>query len=313
MFGYLKLVELTPNKRRKALLIKKQPAVDENIKVAGLLTGYPSLGLWTAASALNQTNSNGDLSAEKEHHSTGLAVLDFYQTKGIVENLFDYLRIDLHNLRFSNLKSAPPLMHPSKSAQIDFVSADNKATLLGWLGELHPAWAEKLALDPNTYLFEIETTALEKLRKEPVFKPIVISPAIVRDLTIDLNKSIEHAAVAACIQNSAGKYLVATDLISLFALDNEKASLSYRLTFQHPEETLRSEAIDKFLEDIRKALKENCPLRLELSSAVFLKSLHVAYSKNQDQLSTLLQHIHSLLQPLINLHQHLIKRQFYYA
>jgi phenylalanyl-tRNA synthetase beta chain len=243
--------------------------VEEPLKVAGLLTGQPSLSKWTEQVANNPNSPNGGIDSEAVSRSgVQKPAIDFYQAKGVIENLLDNLRIDRENLRFCTETAAPLMMHPAKSARIDFVgqtkaasSGQQKELLsrasasnIGWLGEIHPSLADKLGLDPATYIFELDMETLGRLSRPPLFRPIMTAPAVSRDLTVDLPKNIDNAAVVSCIKAAAGSNFKAVELISKYPLSNELKSFSYRLTFQHPEQTLRSEEVDGYLTKIRSSL-----------------------------------------------------------
>lgn len=235
---------------------REQP-VEEPLKVGGILTGNLALSRWTEQSNPNEESQNGGSTSQSETRTSGQPeTIDFYTAKGVVENLFNHLRIDNEGLRYSLDKAAPPVMHPGKAARIAFVSTSEKEPLhLGWLGEIHPRCADKLGLDFATYLFELDVALLNRFSRAPLFAAIVGSPAISRDLTIDIKNSIDNARALACIKAAAGANFKRIELISKFPLSNELKSLSYRLTFQHTEQTLRSEEVDTYLEKIRTALK----------------------------------------------------------
>ena len=70
------------------------------------------------------------------------------------------------------------------------------------------------------------------------------------------NLKTNHQPVLECIASSAGANLRHTELISIFTPDEKRKSLSYRLTFQHPELTLTNEQVDSDLTKIRQSLTE---------------------------------------------------------
>ncbi len=251
----------------------KETGVAETLKVSGIMTGYPSLSIWTDVKPAHEDNheekviaTNTTVVTEHQHSR-----IDYYEAKGIIENLFTRLRIDKTSLTFGTATNAPPVMHPSKTAQI-FCTPTNlvetnankpahpkENIFLGWLGEIHPHHAKELGLDEASYLFELDMEALRTLRQKPAFIPVATSPVVARDLTIDLpvlasHDNLLHASIASCISKAAGPYFKAADLISKFALSRELESFSYRITFQHPDQTLKSEEVDSYLKSVRAAL-----------------------------------------------------------
>jgi phenylalanyl-tRNA synthetase beta chain len=114
--------------------------------------------------------------------------------------------------------------------------------------------ARVLGLRGSVYVFELSVDKLRAVRGKINFKAIHTTPSIVRDLTVDLPVGVEHADVSVCIKQRSGKNLKMLDLVNLFELDKEHRSLTYRLTFQDPEETLTNEEINQKLELVRKSL-----------------------------------------------------------
>lgn len=76
-----------------------------------------------------------------------------------------------------------------------------------------------------------------------------------RDLTVDLDSSVMHGAVESLINSLAKGKLQQTELVSVFCPSDSQRSLTYRLTFQDPQETLTGEAVDVLINKIREELK----------------------------------------------------------
>lgn len=249
----------------------KETNVTETLKVSGALTGYPNLSNWTDVGPASEHNHKDTITSAYASAVRPPSSIDFYQAKGIIENLLMRLRIDKSSLAFSSASDAPPVMHPGKTAQIAFVPTTSDETssekpslsetriILGWLGEIHPYQANGLGLDEATYLFELDMEVLKTLRRKPTFVPISTSPVVARDLTIDLPTSANqdnllNSSIISSIERAAGPYFKTADLISKFALSKELESFSYRINFQHPEQTLKSAEVDNYLKNIRTAL-----------------------------------------------------------
>jgi phenylalanyl-tRNA synthetase beta chain len=208
---------------------------DEALKVAGILVGNPQLGLWAAA--------NADL------HT------DFFVAKGILENLAVALGIDTNQLAFIGSEqdsSETWLLHPGQKAKIVFAK-DNIE--LGWLGQLHPQQALNWDLDPLTYLFELDIEKLKAIRGKPSFRSLPTQLPVTRDLTVDLPQNTNNAAIISCIKDGT-KHLQAVDLVSIYPLNNELKSFSYRLAFQSEESTFKSDEIEQIMNNVRAKLKE---------------------------------------------------------
>jgi phenylalanyl-tRNA synthetase beta chain len=218
--------------------------------------------------------------ARKGWQPEGIATLDFYAAKGVVENLLDNLGIDLEKVRFFKSEEPNSLLHPAKSCRVAFASRGAKEKgdsqrrpivketdgqqqpkdpnrnlqLLGWLGEIHPAMADKQGLSSAAYLFELDLDMLRPLRKGNVFKEIANTPCVKRDLTVDVPEVVDYAIVHSCITADAGKNLQELELVSTFKPSEGQKSLSFRLRLQDPDKTLTNEEVDSLLARLRKTL-----------------------------------------------------------
>ena len=99
--------------------------------------------------------------------------VDFYDVKMDVEALFG-ARGD--RLRFE--AAAHPALHPGRSAR---VSLDGK--VVGWIGELHPRWAQQADLAHAPVVFELDVAALSE-GELPQVREQSRQPIVVRDLAL---------------------------------------------------------------------------------------------------------------------------------
>jgi phenylalanyl-tRNA synthetase beta chain len=208
------------------------------------------------------------------------AALDFYTAKGVVETLLDNLGIDLDKVRFFKSEEQNSLLHPAKSCRVAFAGQgshdkreslrrpmakeeqghnqakdpDRNLQLLGWLGEIHPATADKQGLGAPAYLFELNLDLLKPLRKAGTFKETANTPSVKRDLTVDVAEVVDYAIVHSCIAADAGKNLQELELVSTFKPSEGQKSLSFRLRLQAPDKTLTNEEVDALLAKLRKTL-----------------------------------------------------------
>ena len=228
---------------RRGASSRKESGVHEELNVAGILSGQPARGLWQ----------------ERSHHqqadSAGGQPVDLYTAKGVVENLLDKLSVPNSLWHFARPGKIRPGFHPGRACQL-CIEGQPGAQVLGWLGEIHPDLAHASGLRQSCYLFEFSLDALGRLRQDRKFQEIFPTPAVVRDLTVDLDPSVEHQSVSRCIAASAGENLRQLELVSLFKLTSDKQSLSYRLTFQSPKQTLTNELVEENIQAVRERLAQ---------------------------------------------------------
>jgi phenylalanyl-tRNA synthetase beta chain len=209
----------------------RRTGVHEETLVSGVLCGGLPIVSWR----------NGDQS------------LDFFVVKGVVENLCQALKINSANLEFISVEHPASWLHPGQCCQL-VVKQKGEAELIGVLGELHPALANSLKLRGPVFIFELSVDKLKTSRGGIDYQVVPTTPSVVRDLTADLALDVRHDAVSNCIKKRAGDNLKSVELINIYKLDEKHRSLTYRLSFQNPEETLTGEEINEKMEVVRKGL-----------------------------------------------------------
>lgn len=198
----------------------------------------------------------------------GNQALDFFTVKGVVENLCQALRIDPEHLDFLPVEHPAPWLHPGQCCQLivkqeshteqkNKTEPKSQTESIGVLGELHPGIVNKLKLRGEVYVFELSVDKLRAVRGDIEYQEVTTTPSIVRDLTVDLAVDIRHDDVSRSIKKRSGKNLKSVELVNIYKLDETHRSLTYRLSFQHPDETLTNEEINQKLEMIRKSLTED--------------------------------------------------------
>ena len=225
----------------------------EQTRVAGIITQEPAIGTW------KQLPAQDDLA-------------NFFYIKGAIENLFARLAIPTTALEFEACVS-DDWYHPGRTCAIyagGAKSSSKEATgngdrrknqtrerqLVGLIGEIHPEVCRAYKLKGRPAAFELNVDVLRRLSHQAKLREIYATPLVVRDLTADLDGGVSHAKVLDCIRMAADENLRSVDLVSVFALSEGRKSLSYRLTFQHSNDTLTTERVDPVLENIRAALSE---------------------------------------------------------
>ncbi len=206
--------------------------------------------------------------------------VDYSLAKGMVENLLSALNIDERKLAWRSISesesAALPWLHPYRTAVLTLnrpakpnANKESSANslfesniVLGYVGELHPRFADSKNLREKAFVFELDIDRLKKERKQKKFAGIATSPEIVRDITADFDatdKDVSYEQVSKLIWKVAGGNLRSSELVSVYraTAESKKFSMTCRLTFQHPSETLTNEEIDKVLTTIRESLSRD--------------------------------------------------------
>lgn len=185
-------------------------------------------------------------------YQTAAQKVDFYQAKGLAENLFANLGLAAR-IRFEASQEFPE-MHPGRTAAIYLDDVR-----IGFVGQVHPTIAKEYDV-PETYACELNLAALLAAdRKALVYHAVSKFPAVTRDIALLVEKTATNAELVATIKASAGKYLSGTKLFDVYEGENietDKKSLAYSLTFVNDEATLVDEDINKAMEKVTSALAE---------------------------------------------------------
>ena len=207
---------------------------------------------------------------------------DFFTLKGVVEDLFEaYGLIGPHakeNKKIAELaKESARAGHPIDSAERNRVIMDTsekhpflhpgrQADILyngkkfGFLGELHPDVARNYELDDRVYVAVIDLKSiLPYISFEPHFEGIAKFPAMTRDISMVVPKSVTARSIEDVILSKGGKILESYRLFDIYegkqiALGYK--SMAYTLTFRNKERTLEEDEVNKAMEKILKGLEE---------------------------------------------------------
>lgn len=172
----------------------------------------------------------------------------FFDVKGAVEALAEAFSLDLTFERGER-----PFLHPGITAVVRLGEKE-----VGWLGELHPAIAEELALEKKVYLAELDYAALSrKFARDITYRAIPKFPAVVRDLAVVVGEEVTCAQMTACILKSckAAKKAELFDVYRGPRLGPDKKSMAFHITFvPEGEKPVTPENADAFFKKIVSAL-----------------------------------------------------------
>ena len=159
--------------------------------------------------------------------------VDFFDIKGDLE-AFGHPALKLR------YEAAPhPALHPGRSARVM-----SGATLIGWVGELHPKWVAGYDLPGAPVLFEVDTAALMELAL-PAFVEPSKYPPVMRDIAIVMDAQIPAASVLATLKDAADARISNVSLFDQYRpakpggdlVETEK-SLAFRVVMQDTQRTL---------------------------------------------------------------------------
>ncbi len=210
----LKLFEIST-----VFISSDNPTPDELRRVACIMTGLRGGDLW------NQ---------DKSH-------VDFFDIKGVVETLFNRLRISPYRFCTGNHE---PYLHPRRSQYV-YIS-DSCA---GSFGEVHPDVTDSFDIKVPVYVFELDFDLLSSYyAKDVSYRPFSRYPSIFRDLALMVDKQIPADDISSAIAEYKNSLITEYWLFDVYHgrnVPDDKKSVAYRIKFQSPERTLTDSEVNK--------------------------------------------------------------------
>lgn len=212
----------------KALPVTELP--DEVVKIAGAITGRRNAQGW------NQTND----------------MVDFYDAKGIIEELFANLRVT----RYTVEAGTHYAMHPGKTALFK-----KGRDVIATVGEVHPAVLSAYGITKPVYIFELDaTTVMKYMAKDLKYKALPKYPATSRDLAMLVDVDVNAADIEKAMTKAAGQNLTQITLFDVYTgkqVEAGKKSLAFSLTFQSNDKTLTDAEVNTAIEKIVAKLQKD--------------------------------------------------------
>jgi phenylalanyl-tRNA synthetase beta chain len=192
----------------------------------------------------------------------------FARAKGVVEALYEALRVDLRvertqepfdaasggvttssGVKPGSVAAGFPLdfvsLHPGKAARAD----------AGWLGELHPA-----RLEGSWGAFELDlATLFAAVQSVPVYEDVITFPPVRQDLAVVVPEEVPSASLVDAARQAAGAELREARVFDVYRgaqIGEGKKSVAIALVFQSPERTLSDEDAARLRERIVKVFAE---------------------------------------------------------
>lgn len=178
----------------------------------------------------------------------------FFKLKAAVVKILDHL--DMPNFSFpqktlGNFTNALEITISNKSA--------------GFLGKLNDRHKNAFNLKEDLFFGQLDLAFLAQNRGKKLFKTISLYPALWRDISISLKKSVKFKEIEEIIRQSSN-YLSDLHIIEFYQgkdIPKDCTAFTLRIFYQSQSRTLAAEEVDSFHNDIRHklSLKEGVSLR----------------------------------------------------
>ncbi|MDR0439542.1 MAG: phenylalanine--tRNA ligase subunit beta, partial [Candidatus Accumulibacter sp.] len=177
---------------------------------------------------------------------------DFYDIKGEVELLLSPLAA-----RFE--KAAHPALHPGRSARILIDGRE-----IGFLGELHPRWAQKYELPFIPTLFELDLDALQKACL-PRYVEVSRLPAAFRDMAVVVDQKLEFQTILDGLADNRPAIVQDIRLFDIYTgkgIEQGKKSLAFRIVMQDTQRTLQDTEVEAAVQQLVEYLQRTFAAQL---------------------------------------------------
>jgi len=189
---------------------------------------------------------------QSEHWAGESAQVDFYDCKGILENIFDSVRL---KPAFTKFGSDVFLEGHSAAVTID-------KTVVAWFGKVRSEILERFDIAQDVYVAEVQLDSILCRKSEPtVFSPMSAFPPSLRDLAVLVDGAVTAQSIVECAKAAGGKFLQDVRLFDVYAgkqVPAGKKSVALNLVFQSHDRTLTDKDTQKAWGHILKALEEKC-------------------------------------------------------
>jgi phenylalanyl-tRNA synthetase beta chain len=178
--------------------------------------------------------------------------VDFYDIKADLEALFAPRAV-----RFE--AALHPALHPGRSAA---VIRDGKR--VGVLGELHPRWTQKYALETSPVLFELDVDAALAAGL-PDYREPSRFPAVVRDIALVVAADLPVQVLLDGMRGAAPEIVCGLEVFDVYqgkGIEPDRKSLAIRVVMQDTERTLAEDEVEAARSRLIRFAEESFSARL---------------------------------------------------
>lgn len=189
---------------------------------------------------------------------------DFYVVKGIMENIFNDLevsrRIKLAPLEETELAKDNNILHPYRTAVVMLLG--KKPQPIGYFGQVHPTLIDKLKLNQDAFLFNLNLTELISAVKEtvPRFKHLPQFPEVRRDIAFIINDDVTFEDIQKVIKSSVKQNIFkGSEIFDVYQgehVEDGFKSVAFRIKMQDENATLTDEIIEQQMTSVREKLQK---------------------------------------------------------
>ena len=202
-----------------------------------------------------------ELPEERVHFTLGMyGDGDFFDMKGVCEEFFE--KAGMKKKVHYTPDSGKPWLHPGRQANIIY-----EGSVVGYLGEVHPLVTDAYGIGEKTYIAVIDILDILKYAGfDHKYTGIAKYPAVTRDLSMVVPKSVLAGDIEKMLEQRGGKILESYQLFDVYEGSQIKEgykSMAYSIVFRDHDRTLEEADITAVMKKILNGLTS---LGIELRS-----------------------------------------------
>lgn len=178
---------------------------------------------------------------------------DFFTMKGVVEEFLE--KIGMSARPEYDPEAGKAFLHPGRQAKILY-----KDTVIGYLGEVHPDVADTYGLGDRTYIAVLDLPEILPFASfDRKYEGIAKFPAVTRDISMVMPKTVLVGEVEKIIEKRGGKLLEKYNLFDIYEGAQIKEgfkSVAYTISFRAKDRTLEDKDIQPIMEKILEDLSD---------------------------------------------------------
>jgi|Deesub1362A_J573_1020465.scaffolds.fasta_scaffold00253_37 phenylalanyl-tRNA synthetase beta chain len=186
----------------------------------------------------------------------------FYDIKGAIEGLFDFLKIKGYSFQRSD-KPPQPYLNPVRSCAIVI-----NGEVVGSVGELHPSVVSLYELRGDISIFEINDleALIRAIPSRITYRQLPRFPYVERDISILVNKDVPVAEIEGVISSLNSEIIESVRLFDIYTgkqIPPEKKSIAFTIRYRSSDRTLTDDEVDELHSKIIDTLRHtiNAELR----------------------------------------------------
>ena len=177
---------------------------------------------------------------------------DFFYMKGVVEEFFE--KIGMHGRESYDPNAGKPFLHPGRQANIIYAGK-----VVGFLGEVHPEVADTYGIGERAYVAVIDMPEIMEFASfDRKYEGIAKYPAVTRDISMVVPKSILVGQIEEVIADKGGAHLESYQLFDLYEgaqIKQGYKSVAYSIVFRAKDRTLEDADVSAAMDKILKGLE----------------------------------------------------------